>query len=327
MRSCSRRSSIVARSWRDTIRQRRDPQVVIVRCRLGAFRSSCRYVCSSDRASSNVPSSHGHVLPAGTVHKRRSRICDHDHTVTGSQCDDSHVLDVRRRYGWWLAGRSGASEGSIACRAMSHSLPSTTARRHDRDATPRAAHGRRRRSAAQGQQELGLRAHPFARHAALGATAPHQDRQVRALRSAARARSSSNALERARDSARARRYNGARATARRANERKGMSLEWLDRNDSTEADVCSNEERGGRFAGGRSKSLPTARGRRCCGTKRWARSRGSRRQTPSLRRSRPQATARRRRDLASRSERSPANGTRRCCRCTSTQPRSIVASC
>ena len=42
-----------------------------------------------------------------------------------------------------------------------------------------------------------------------------------------------------------------------------------------EVGVFSNEERGGRFAGGRSKLLPTARGRRSCDTKRWARSRAS----------------------------------------------------
>src|SRR4029079_7311718 len=58
------------------------------------------------------------------------------------------------------------------------------------------------------------------------------------------------------------------------------SLAWLDKNDdSTAAGVCSNEEGGGRFAGGRWRSLPTARDGKSCATKRSARSRGRKHRT------------------------------------------------
>jgi hypothetical protein len=46
-----------------------------------------------------------------------------------------------------------------------------------------------------------------------------------------------------------------------------VSLEWLNGNDSTEVGVFSKRERGGRFAGGQSKSHPTAQHGACCATK------------------------------------------------------------
>ena len=85
-----------------------------------------------------------------------------------------------------VAGDTRQPEGSIACLAMSRSPPLRTSTQPE--SSPRAADRRRRRRTAQSQQELGLRAHACAQRAAIRTTPAHQDRQIRTLRSATRAR-------------------------------------------------------------------------------------------------------------------------------------------
>jgi hypothetical protein len=86
----------------------------------------------------------------------------------------------------------------------------------------RTADDRRSGSFAQGEQELGLRTHSEAWHTSIGATAPRQDREVRPLRAASGARVRRPARQNCVSLSNDNRYNGHRATARRANERKGV---------------------------------------------------------------------------------------------------------
>ena len=108
----------------------------------------------------------------------------------------------------------------------------------------RVAHRRRGRRAAESQPQLGVRAHALARHAAIRAPAPHQDRQVRAFRSSARsARSWRGRNAEQRDPFPQTRYNRYRAKPRRANEKKGV-LVWLERKRQYGSGFSLKRERG-----------------------------------------------------------------------------------
>src|SRR2546426_11575767 len=106
-----------------------------------------------------------------------------------------------------------------------------------------------------------------------------------------------------------------------------MSLVWFAQSVSTVVDVYSNAEGGGRFAGGRSRLLPTAQRDECSGMKRLETSHDETRRIDWLRRLPRRREIRRQPDLGSRFVHWPTNGKAQCCRCTSTRRKSIVASC
>ena len=159
-------------------------------------------------------------------------------------------------------------------RALPRSAPAAAARAADRGGSG---------GAAQGQQGLGLRTQPVARRCSRRALAVHQARKICALRSGIRLRVPRDAVQTRMSCLAENRYNDARATARRANEGEGVLS-----NGSIETTIrkrVSSQTRkgvGDSLAGGGDCSRRPPR-EKCCVTKRWARSRASRRLTPSRR--------------------------------------------
>ena len=163
-----------------------------------------------------------------------------------------------------------------------------------------------------------------ARHEPIGC--PHQVGQVRALREA----SGLHVSRTTHDSIVTRRASTStmRAELQHEEPARGMENSRMARSKRPYGSGCLLKRgKGGRFAGGSWRLLPTARGSGSCGSNRWARSRGSRPPKHSRSAWEPRGRAGDQLDHGSRSEPLQANRAHRSCRCTSTRRRSIGASC